>query len=97
MKLYAVFLAALMVMGLPSARAADDAAVAVQSARIETLRARLATVSSPAAAATLLEADDLLRQLRAAPPSSRSAIRAQLDAALVRAELEMEDAKKAAP
>jgi hypothetical protein len=68
----------------------SDAMIAAQAARVETLRARVGTVSSPTASATLIEADNLLRQLRAAPPSKRAAIAAQLDAALTRGDLEVD-------
>lgn len=97
MKTIAVLLALLMLAGHSPAWAADDTVIAVQSARIETLRARLATVSSPAASATLLEADSLLRQLHAAPPAGRPAIAAQLESALTRAELEIDSAKETSP
>jgi hypothetical protein len=74
--------------------AIDDAAIATKSAQVETLRARLATVSSPYASASLIEAESLLRQLRAAPPAKRAPIAAQLDAALTRIDLEIDTAAR---
>lgn len=72
----------------------SDAIVAAQAARVETLRARVGTVSSPTAAATLIEADDLLRRLRAAPPAKRASLSAQLDAALTRGDFEVDFANR---
>lgn len=81
--------------GAADRRAAiDDAAIATKSAQVETLRARLATVSSPNASASLIEAEDLLRQLRATPPAKRAPIAAQLDAALTRTDLEIDAAAR---
>lgn len=77
--------------------ATDNATLATKSAQVETLRARLSTVSSPTASATLIEAENLLRQLRAAPPAKRGAIAAQLDAALTRADLEIDAAARTRP
>lgn len=68
----------------------SDAMIAAKAAQVETLRARVGTVSSPTASATLIEADDLLRQLRAAAPAKRAPIAAQLDAALTRGDLEVD-------
>lgn len=70
--------------------AVSDAMIAAKAAQVETLRARVGTVSSPIASATLIEADNLLRQLRAAPPAKRAPIAAQLDAALTRGDLEVD-------
>ncbi|HLO78995.1 MAG TPA: hypothetical protein VK196_21270 [Magnetospirillum sp.] len=76
-------------------KATSDADVALKAARVEAVRARLGTVSSPTASATLLEAENLLRQLRAAPPAKRDALASQLDAALSRADLEIDAASRA--
>lgn len=70
----------------------DEANVAAKAAQVETLRARSATVSSVNMATGLIEAENLLRQLRAAPAGKREALSAQLDAALVRLELELNQA-----
>lgn len=75
----------------------DDASIATKNAQVETLRARLSTVSSPNASATLIEAENLLRQLRAAPAAKRAPIAAQLDAALTRADLEIDAASRSRP
>lgn len=80
--------------GLAAEKGSDSADISIRSARVETVRARLATVSSPSAAATMLDADDLLRQLKAAPADKRAALAAQLDAALTRAELEIDMANR---
>lgn len=90
---------ALLLLGTEAGLAAetkgsDSADISIRSARVETVRARLATVSSPSAAATMLDADDLLRQLKAAPADKRAALAAQLDAALTRAELEIDMANR---
>lgn len=95
-------IAILTLLALPAAHAADggrtsDADVAAKTAQVEVLRARAATAPSATTTATLLEADDLLRQLRQAPPAKRNALRAQLDAALARLELEIDAAGRGKP
>lgn len=72
----------------------SDADIAVQSARLETLRARAATAPSATTGTTLIEADNLLRQLRQASPEKRPALGSQLDAALGRLELEIDNANR---
>jgi hypothetical protein len=72
--------------------AIDDAVIATKAAQVETLRARLSTVSSLTASTSLIEAESLLRQLRAAPAAKRAPIAAQLDAALARTDLEIDAA-----
>ncbi len=89
-------LSILLILTAPSilaAEATSDADIAARAARVEILRARLATANSPPGSMTLIEADDLLNQLRAAPPTKRDALRTQLDAALSRAELEIETSR----
>lgn len=71
-------------------RNGHEADVAVKSAQIETLRARAATTPSATTGTTLIEADNLLRQYRAAPAGKRDALRSQLEAALGRLELEID-------
>lgn len=66
--------------------------VAVKSAQIETLRARAATAPSATTATTLIEAENLLRQYRAAPAGKRDTLRSQVEAALGRLELEIDAA-----
>lgn len=75
----------------------SDADLAVQSARLETLRARAATAPSATTGATLIEAESLLRQLRQASPEKQPALRSQLDAALTRLELEIDAAGRNRP
>lgn len=75
----------------------DEANLAIHSARIEALRARAAHSPSANATATLIESENLLRQLRAAPPDKRSTLRAQLDAVLTRLELEIDAAGRGRP
>lgn len=74
-----------------------QADLAIRSARVETARARAATAPNATTGATLIEADDLLRQLRKAPPGKRNALRAQLDAALGRLDLEIDSATRFKP
>ena len=76
---------------------AFHADLAAKSAQVETLRARAAMAPSATTSSTLIEADNLLRQLREAPPERRSALRSQLEAALVRLELEIDTASRAKP
>lgn len=90
-------IAALCLLAATAANAAEtrdghDADVAVKSAQIETLRARAATTPSATTAATLIEADNLLRRYRAAPAGKRDALRSQVEAALGRLELEIDAA-----
>lgn len=73
---------------------ASDADIAVQSARLETLRARAAMAPSTTTGSTLIEAESLLRQLREATPDKRAALRSQLDAVLGRLELEIDSANR---
>lgn len=90
-----ILLATLSLAGAARAgEAINDAGVTAKATQVELLRARLSTVSSPTASATLLEAENLLRQLRAAPPAKRTSIAAQLDAALVRGDMEVDAAKR---
>lgn len=72
----------------------SDADIAVQSARLETLRARAAMAPSSTTNTTLIEAESLLRQLRQASPDKRPALGSQLDAALGRLELEIDSASR---
>lgn len=72
----------------------DSADIAVQSARLETLRARAAMTPSVTTNATLIEAESLLRQLRQAPTEKRQALNSQLDAALGRLDLEIDSASR---
>lgn len=74
-----------------------EADLAAKSAQVEALRARSVLSPSPTTATTMIEADNLLRQLRAAPPDKRRALQAQLDAALVRLELEIDAAGRGKP
>lgn len=85
-----------------SAMAADagktrEADLDAKSAQLEILRVRAAATPSATTTATVLEADNLLRQLRQAPPDKRNALRAQLDAALARLELEIDAAGRGRP
>ncbi|KAF0222735.1 MAG: hypothetical protein FD176_2412 [Rhodospirillaceae bacterium] len=70
----------------------EDADMATKSAQIESLRARASLSPAATTSATLIEADDLLRQLRQAPPDKRLALRSQLETALIRLELEIDAA-----
>ena len=72
----------------------SDADIAVQSTRLETLRARAAMAPSSTTNTTLIEAESLLRQLRQASPDKRPALGSQLDAALGRLELEIDSASR---
>lgn len=96
-------LAALLVaMSIYSAHASDrgnahEADLAVKSAQVETLRARAAVHPSATTTGTLIEAENLLRQLREAKPDKRDALRAQLEAALARLELEIDAAGRGKP
>lgn len=99
MKTLAILLAAALFAAHGPAWAGDpskteEAELSTKSARVEILRARLATTYSPTASATLLEAENLLRQLRTSPANKRAALGAQLDAALVRLELEIDAASR---
>lgn len=76
---------------------AFEADLAAKSAQVETLRARSALSPSPTTATTIIEADNLLRQLRAAAPDKRRALQAQLEAALARLELEIDTAARGKP
>lgn len=95
-------LATLLALSLSSAALAGETAQAFQadlaakSAQIETLRARASMSPSATTSGTLIEADNLLRQLREAPPERRQALRSQLEAALARLELEIDTANRAA-
>lgn len=70
----------------------EDADIAAKSAQIESLRARASLSPVATTSATLIEADNLLRQLRQAPPDKRLALRSQLETALIRLELEIDAA-----
>lgn len=72
-----------------------EADLAAKSAQVETLRARAAMAPSATPATTLIEVENLLRQYRAAEPGKRQSLRAQLEAALARLELEIETAGRA--
>ncbi len=67
----------------------DNAYAATASAQIETLKVRASANPSIGATSTLMEADDLLRRFRQAPAAEKGGLRAQLDATLARAELEL--------
>lgn len=73
----------------PTSRQGGDAVIAAKSAEIELLRGRLSANPSSSASTSLLEAENLLRQLKTAPPAKRASIASQLDAALARVELEI--------
>lgn len=92
----ALALAAALALGAGSALAADKPAAAsdgayaaAKSAEIETLKARASLNQASGLTPTLMEADDLLRRFRQASPAEKVSIRAQLDATLARAELEL--------
>lgn len=87
-------LALLAVSPVQAQPKSSDADIAVQSARLETLRARAAMAPSSTTNTTLIEAESLLRQLRQAPPDKRPALGSQLDAALGRLELEIDSASR---
>ncbi|CAA7619932.1 hypothetical protein [Magnetospirillum sp. UT-4] len=70
-----------------------DADVAAKAAQLEMLRVRAATTPNATTSTTLIEADNLLSQYRAAPPAKRDPLRAQLDAALARLDLEISGAQ----
>lgn len=72
-----------------------EADLAAKSAQVETLRARAAMAPSATPSTTLIEVENLLRQYRAAEPGKRQSLRAQLEAALARLELEIESAGRA--
>jgi hypothetical protein len=67
----------------------DNAYAAAKSAEIEILKVRASGAPMGGAAATLMEADDLLRRFRQAPAAEKEGLRAQLDTSLARAELEL--------
>lgn len=69
---------------------ANRSDLAAKSAQIEMLRVRAANAPSAATTFTLMEADNLLRQLRNAPAGKRYALHSQLEAALARLELEID-------
>lgn len=69
-----------------------EADLAAKSAQVEALRARASLSPSSTTASTLIEAENLLRQLREAKPDKRDALSAQLNAALARLELEIDTA-----
>jgi hypothetical protein len=84
-----------------SAWAADsrddhEADLAVKSAQVETLRARAAVTPTATTSTTLIEAENLLRQYRAAPAGKRNVLRSQLESALGRLELEIDAAGRGA-
>lgn len=87
-------LALLTAMPAQAQPKSSDADIAVQSARLETLRARAAMTPSTTTGSTLIEAESLLRQLRQASPDKRPALGSQLDAALGRLELEIDSANR---
>jgi len=78
----------------PALAQSNAADIAVQSARLETLRARAAMTPSVTTSTTLIEAESLLRQLRQAPADKRQALSSQLDAALSRLDLEIDSASR---
>jgi len=71
------------------ATSSDNAYAAAKSAEIETLKVRASANPSMGATATLMEADDLLRRFRQASAAEKGGLRAQLDATMARAELEL--------
>jgi biopolymer transport protein ExbB/TolQ len=71
------------------APSADNAYAAAKSAEIETLKARASLNPSAGATSILMEADDQLRRFRQASAAEKASLRAQLDATLARAELEL--------
>ncbi len=73
----------------PRAVSSDNAYAAGKSAEIEMLKVRASANPSVGATSTLMEADDLLRRFRQAAAAEREGLRAQLDATLARAELEL--------
>ncbi|MGE4278735.1 MAG: hypothetical protein AB7G62_04055 [Magnetospirillum sp.] len=86
-----------LLLAAPAAMAASadqayQADLSVKSAQVETLRARAAMAPSTTTTATMIEVENLLRQYRAAEPGKRDSLRAQLEAALVRLELEIDSA-----
>lgn len=87
-------LALLAVSPVQAQPKSSDADIAVQSARLETLRARASMAPSSTTNTTLIEAESLLRQLRQASPDKRPALGSQLDAALGRLELEIDSASR---
>jgi len=89
----ALLLTAPAAMAAP-AEQAYQADLSVKSAQVETLRARAAMAPSTTTTSTLIEAENLLRQYRAAEPGKRDALRAQLEAALARLELEIDSASR---
>jgi len=97
-----VLAAMLMAIAFCPAEAVDPAKLhqsdlAAKSAQVEALRARASLSPSATTNSTLIEADNLLRQLREASPDKRAALRAQLEAALARLELEIDAAGWGSP
>lgn len=82
------FLAPGIVQAADKPTTPDDAWAAAKSAEIETMRVRIGTAPSANAYATLIEVDDLLRQFKSAPANQKAAMKAQVDAAVARLELE---------
>ena len=99
MKRFAAAIVASLLLSAPALAAETtqsfQADLANKSAQLETLRARSAMNPAATTSATLIEADNLLRQLREASPDRRPALRSQLEAALVRLELEIDAAVRA--
>lgn len=83
--------------GAAETEQAFHADLAAKSAQVETMRARAALSPSATVSTTLIEAENLLRQLRAAPPARRATLRSQLEAALARLELEIDAANRPRP
>lgn len=88
------FLCALAITPAFAADMTDStkADLAAKTAQVELLRARASLSPSATTTTSLIEAENLLRQLREAPPDKRDALRAQLEAALARLELELDAA-----
>lgn len=72
----------------PAAISPDDAWAAAKSAEIEVMRVRIGSAPSANVNATLIEVDDLLRRFKAAPANQKAALKAQVDTAVARLELE---------
>lgn len=95
--LLAAILAATATSPACAADQADRADLAAKSAQIEALRARASLSPTVTTSATLIEAESLLHQLRQAPPRKRDALRAQLETALIRLDLEIDAAGREKP
>ncbi|MCR6628563.1 MAG: hypothetical protein NVV74_00045 [Magnetospirillum sp.] len=83
-------LAMMILAASPVLATEGDAYVAAKTLEVEIMRMRLAAAPpNPALSAAMQDVDDLLRRVRQGGPGESEALRAPLDAALARLELEL--------